>query len=273
MDTPAPREPTTIQVILGVFILAQLTFLLLGNFAALYIEERPDDDELSEGPYLPRSEPASRHLTDAVHSFGHVCVRWGELTGQAQRWSLFTPWIPLQGAFLTVELRWDEPIAWEGEPTRIVRLDSLFEPERLPPTILARVADERLLNYENRLSLPAASWDEEYATAEPTIWRDEVEARIRLQQKSILAFLRWNLRELQRQHPDIPHPREVVLLARVYPTPPPGRELVRWEEPTELRLARWQPELEDSATTLPIEMFDPIAKRFERLPKTGGSGP
>jgi hypothetical protein len=258
---PAPPKRAAGPVLLGAFIVWQLTYLLFGNLLGLLGDSRPDVDELTEGPYYPKPGGADGQVREAVNLLTGLCVRWGEVTGQAQRWSLFAPRVPAQGVFLTVELRWSAPAE------RVVRLPSPFEPAGSLPHFLPLPDRDRAYNYEARLGLVAAAWDEHVVSEYPEEWRAETSDRVRTQWKSLRAYLRQRLREFQHAHPGTPPPAEVVLLARVYRIPPPAQAPWAWEGPRELPLARWRPAADPPpAGWLPVEAYDPQAHDFVRLP-------
>jgi hypothetical protein len=271
IDTPAPR-PTLRQVLLGLFVVWQLIFLLGANVLE-FIPHRPvERDELTDFRESNHLSSQSRGLLGWVAAPTDL---WAEATGQYQVWWLFAPHVPTQATFLAVDLRWDDdsalaPVASSATPAP-VRLLSDLEPA--DPAVYFRWpgSRERQFHYEVRLALHYLFWDEQEAASQIEDWKPFIRCRVTRQWRSLRAYLRWQLQAFQREHPELPSPRQAVLSVRLYHIPPAGQRLPIG--PVEVPLARWWIHEDGPADCLPIEVYDPFARRFERLPKSDGVSP
>jgi hypothetical protein len=263
------ERPTPAGVLLGLFICWQLVFLGAANFLAILPHGTPEEGELSDS--RGRAAPAESHgaVQHVLNEVVGLAEGWGYLTGQVQAWWLFSPDFPAQATFPTVELRWDEeadskPSFSGGEP-RPVRVYSILEPENpfcyfRPPSSL-----DRLFHYESRLGLILTGWNQSSVREYPDLWRWAIADRVRRQWKSIRAYLRWRVNRFQAEHPELPPPKQAVLLMRIYPTLKPDQSASSWLGPAEQVLARWRPGATESADWLPVEMCDPVTGRFEKV--------
>lgn len=276
MDTPSPHRPTKAQILLGLFILWQLFFLVAANYAgALMIVPPEINYELADA--LPGSEPFGLRTPHqpTILLLSSPLHRWEEATGQWQGWSLFAPEVPHQSVFTIVRLEWDKPPpGWSGPVT----LPARFEPE--DPNRFFRQPDGgfRLFNYEWRLIMTMWLWDESLLAA--NLSKEQIQKeretmgefmadRIRRQWKPIRAYFRMRLRKFQDQHPDVPLPDRMVLLARTYRPPPPGERPWHWEGPFEYPVARWRPEHEPGSGELPVQSYNLAKQEFETLSAEG----
>jgi hypothetical protein len=243
------------SVLLGAFILFELIYLPAANAIKLVPLRLPeargelDDDIQLRGKAYP--EPVQR----ALDSLGAAMCRWGELTGQAQGWSLFAPLFGHQASLPTVGLVWmTPPRRWYEE------LLSRFEPKdadyyfRLPGT------ECRLFNYEYRLALLYWTWSWESFAERRGEWRQAALDRVRRQQRSMLAYMRWRMDRYLLDNPGRPTPDAVELYAHLIPTPPPGSVSSRLGMPSGFRtmfLARWFPNTALPPGCLPVQAYDP----------------
>src|SRR5262249_20264252 len=95
-------------------------------------------------------------------------------------------------------------------------------------------------------------------------WRSVIKERVRRQWRSTRAYLRWYVQQFQKEHPELSPPKQAVLLIRIYRTPEPGQPKV-WSGPVEQPLARWLLDASPRPGVLPIEVFDPVERRFVTL--------
>src|SRR5262245_52484000 len=153
MNAPPPR-PTKTQVLLGLLVVWQLLFLLSSNVLSFLSRSRP----ATEGT-MPLATAADRVV--------EVDRAWSDLTGQWQGWSMYAPFVPVQSAFTTVELRWQDP----ARPP--VLLQSESEPQD-PSHYLRPFASSRLPSYEGQLCLAIMAWDTENATRDLGFLRDQL---------------------------------------------------------------------------------------------------
>ncbi len=122
-STPDRKPPSPRQVLLGLFILAQIAFLITSNFLGfvrwLPGQKRPQPNELINrlAPRFADEEGHGWQWTEQIES-NLRC--WTDLTGQDQNWSLFAPSISKETSFPAVLLGWDDPNtdgpAFKGAP-------------------------------------------------------------------------------------------------------------------------------------------------------------
>jgi hypothetical protein len=76
-----------------------------------------------------------------------------------------------------------------------------------------------------------------------------------------MAYLKWRLKGWQREHPDRPAPKQILLLERFYRIHPPD-EPRGWDGPYLIPLARWQPNRRPPAEDYVLEAYDFTNQRF-----------
>ena len=253
--------------LLGAFIVWQLIFIPLANLLDFFPHRAIRLDELTDLREVP---PEMVQAPAAVHALSAVTDRWAQITGQQQMWWLFAPQFPPQATFPAVELRWSDRPA--------VRLLSSLEPADTTSYFRPVGSDDRLFQYEIHLGLGMVFWNEQTAAAEADVWREHFRNLVRMQWKSMRAYLRWRTNQFAAEHPHLPPPEEAVLLIRIFPTLPPDASFTESIQPTTQPLARWQISADSSDGFLPVEAYDPFERRYLRLPLplgegTGGSQP
>ncbi len=132
-----------------------------------------------------------------------------------------------------------------------------------PPDInhFLRIGNFRLRRFENNLALDLVP-DE---SAER--WREKIENYLKSEGYLVLPYLKWRLGQIQRKTPDRPRPKQVILLMRHYQINDPWESTQPWQGPHTNLVARWQPDVTWNADLLPVEMFNPVSKRFESVTK------
>jgi hypothetical protein len=259
--SPESDRPNIRRILLGWFIVWQLVFLGASSSLAFWFSTHP-------APTLKEAERSSLGKVGVVSNVAagvlDLTKHWSALTGQWEGWSLYGPHVPTHSTFLAVELVWD------GEPARDpVLLTSDFEPrDRLQ--YFRPFGSARLSNYEAYLSLVLWGWDHEAAAKKPEPWRQRLAEHIRKECRHILAYLRRKLASFQREHPATTTPTEVILKGRLYSIAPPGQRPWSWPSPTEVPVARWQPQRAISEGCLPLESYNPGTGRFDLLPVRAG---
>jgi hypothetical protein len=230
-------------VLLGVFILFELIYLPAANVIKLVPLRLPesrgeldDDIQLRGKAYV---EPVQR----ALDGLGAAMCRWGELTGQAQGWSLFAPLFGHQASL---------PSVWMSPET----LNSPFLPD--DPNFYFRWPSPRcrLFNYEYRLTLLYWTWSEESERDRPEEWRKAAVDRVRRQNRSMLAYLRWRTAPYFTALPSVPPNLTVTLWAELVPSPPPADPSAMRKPPDSQMLARWLPGQVSPSGWLPVQAFD-----------------
>jgi hypothetical protein len=256
-----PR-PTTRQVLLGLFIAGQLGFLFAANVLNYLDHVRPKlKGRRFIETVLPGWTRKEGHFYDACQVASGLTSRWAEVTGQPQDWGLFAPTVVSKVPFLAVELRWD------GDPPRTELL--LSENEPADPHRFFRVGKFRLRRYESNIDLSLFVPDGETAAHLADEWRDDIERHVRQHWPEIHAYLRWRTTAFLHAHPDLPPPRQAVLLARLYaiPRPDAAPRPWTWQLNSVQPLARWQPGVHGDDAHAPVEWYDPLFGRFTSLEK------
>jgi hypothetical protein len=248
MNGTSPPRPRPGQVALGLFVVGQLVFILAANFLPLL--------RIALGKVSPAAE---RPVALAVEGTGY----WARATGQLQGWSLYAPRVPTQSVFIAVELRWDDDARWPAPAgARREVLRSAIEPDD-PHRFFRPFGAFRLHGCEADLSLVAWSWDTDSGDRDPEEWQRRFAAAVRKDWPLMQAYLAWRCRGYRRDHPDEPGPRQAILLARIWYIPPPGQRPWSWTGPVEQAIARWRPVEESAPGDLPVEAYNPLARRFE----------
>ncbi len=240
---------------LGLFVVGQLLFLLTSNLLSVEDAVRA---ALQERPPAQRAAPDLFDGTGRAHAglraVERLTRRWEEMSGQAQNWQLFAPDVADVIPFLAIELR------WEGRPPRTL----LSSNEPASPRRFLRVGRFRLRRYESTLDLaplPGRPFDPRGED-----WAAVIERDVRARARSLLAYLRWRLATIRREHPDLPPPAEVVLCVRLYRVPPPpGPAPWDWEYLGQHPVARWRPGAAVPPGHAPVEAYDPAGDRFVEL--------
>jgi hypothetical protein len=242
MQEPNSNTRSRGSLLLGMFICFELLYLPASNFIKLIALRLPeskgelDDDIQLRGQQFP--EP----LQVVADATGTAFVRWGELTGQAQGWSLFAPIFGHQASL---------PAVGFGDGT----IQSSFAPS--DPNVYFRLPwpSCRLFNYEYRLTLLYWTWTEEryYSEDHEAVWRGAVNKRVRRQNRSLLCYLTWRMNDHLRKNTRSIKPTIVEIYAELFPAPP-------LDSPDSMRranllfpLARWSPAMTVPADCLPLQ--------------------
>lgn len=262
MDTPPSLLRRVAGLLLGLFVLGQLFFLLSGNLLRMFEDAKP---KLKEVGFIRQTLPDwsddKGRLHAAVTTLSRADRRWGELTAQPQSWSLFAPSVFEHIPFPAVLLRWsDEQRAGQVEALP----DQLLPSANEPPDrhCYFRYGLFRLRRYEGNVGLVLPQGMSDDAR------RGKIEEHLREEVDCIHAYLRWRLEEFRHSHPELPPPREVILLMNTYRIPsPPGPEPWDWQVLERQPVVRWRPDAPPEPEYLLLEMYNPVMNRFERLRK------
>jgi hypothetical protein len=124
----------------------------------------------------------------------------------------------------------------------------------------------RLRRYESCIDISPASADKEPDSVVDA-WREDIENRVRDRWRMMQAYMIWQLHRFMKDHPDSPAPRQLILWARIFrvPLPEEAPKAWNWLGPEWHPVARWQPNAVWSADLLPVEMYNPVANRFESV--------
>jgi hypothetical protein len=244
------------SVLLGVFILFELIYLPAANVIKLVPLRLPesrgeldDDIQLRGKAYV---EPVQR----ALDGLGAAMCRWGELTGQAQGWSLFAPLFGHQASLPAVHIF-----------TASSLIHSPFRPDN--PEVYVRWPEPscRLFNYEYRLALLYWTWTQKSFDENPDEWQRAALERVRRQNRSMVAYMQWRVNKYLRSHPGSVVPTAVLLSAEMIPSPPPESPWAFRAVERFRHLAYWFPATPSPPGCLPVAASDPISMRWVWLPE------
>jgi hypothetical protein len=165
---------------------------------------------------------------------GKVTEWWGRRAGQEQGWSLFAPDVVDWTSFPLVELRWDTDEAPGKAVYPPVRLLSENEPRDRRRFV--RIGKFRLRKYESNFEMDLRPDDRD------TDRDDQIDRKVHKNYATIRAYLRFRLRQYQRDHPDVPAPTQVILRVHTWTIPkPPAKKPWDWQDEVETPVARWRP--------------------------------
>ena len=249
-----------IRIALGVFILWQLVYFTIANgletLEVVTLRYPETADAITKALDASRSGRAS-----PLGPLGPVVFavdKYGQLTEQPQRWSLFAPNISDQTAFLAYELRWDgrDESFWllsEDEPKNASRY--------------WRFLGNRLRSLEQNLTLCFSLEVGESEDQARQRWAQETRAKMSRDVDVLLAWSRLRLAAFQQGHEGVAPPDEVILHVRGYQIAgPQERSSAAGQEPYCLVIARWRPAAEYPAEVLPLEVFNHATQQFAYQP-------
>jgi hypothetical protein len=223
-------------VLLGLLLLWQVIFISGANILFLVAGKMPE---------LASTAP----VTEGTKVFRS----WVSVTGQAQGWSLFAPFVTTRSVLVAVQL--DGEKDGQGDVPKDELL-SMFEPtdrnHYLHPFGVGRLSD-----HEAELGL--VMWTSGVSEQQqPEDLRRALADNVRNNGPRIESYLRWRTSRWRRDHPEQPEPKQVILVARVYAIQPPGeRHDEIWTGPTIVPLARWRTDGSG------VEPYDPVTRRFQ----------
>jgi hypothetical protein len=260
--TEAARGPRAAQVLLGLFILWQVCFLFAANLLEVLRYYRPSvaSAEATLAQVLAPGWAAQEgHVHDLVETVVCVTNRWSHVTGQPQSWGLFAPNVVSECPFVAVELRWEDD---DGSAAHApVLLLSENEPDDV--TRFFRWRNFRLRKFESYLDVVLQPEEDETPEACARRWQNLIEDRLRRETNTAILYLRWRRDAYQREHPDRPEPRQLILHVRRYHIPAPNEGRIGWDGPFMEPVARWRPAATPPAGHRPLEAYDPVTRRFE----------
>jgi hypothetical protein len=195
LESDAGR-PSWAALALGLFIVWQLAFLVVGNAAGYLAFVLGADDP------------------NPVQQLAAVSEAWSTLTGQGQSWRMFAPNVPPRSLFLQVQLQANNssvPIGSEFEhPAGDFYLDWSG-------------AGDRLWGVEKTLAFPLLAYDAAAIAERPQEWRDYLSASMHNNQRFYRSYLSWQRREYRRQHPGAAACGDGELGVRIYELSQQGR--------------------------------------------------
>jgi hypothetical protein len=255
---PAPRRGL-LPWLVGLFALWQLAFVPLTNLLEFVPLRKPDDagptvDSTQTWGQFTRFEPAQW----SVEFLAGVLAAWGQATGQDQGWNMFTPEFPPNTVVLVTELKFPD-----GASDRV---PSRFAPGPSGARARPPLLHDREFNFEANVFMLAWQWGPGAEQDKKLDLGRQMPETARVNADLLMRYLEWQARRYRAAHPDRPAPSEVVLLLRYIPTPLPGEDTGGPREPVfERPFARWRPGRAPEEGLLPLEGYDPVARRFVPL--------
>jgi hypothetical protein len=238
------------RFLLGVFVVGQLLFLVLGNFVPFFVSLIPED----------RRNAALAQPLVAVEK---VTQGWIHLTGQGQGWRLFAPEVQKRALFVSVEIENDDPAKTP------LQLPSSFEPDASGWYLHLPGSDDRLFHLEKELSWPLVGWNAEGTNAREQEWQEDM---IRDQWRAYVSYLEFRAwKQLGDLHfcfvtREELLPRSMILSVRIYPPSVAGQQPDVSKVVTR-KLVRWQPAQQPPEGFLPLEVYNEGTERFQFLAK------
>jgi hypothetical protein len=231
---------------LGLFILFQLIYLPTANAIKLFALRLPEGKGELDDDIQLRGQSFGEPLQTVADAVGTAFVRYGELTGQAQGWSLFAPVFGHQASLPEVSV---DPASAPSLPGQVITSEfamrTQFELFRLPSSRC------RLFNYEYRLALLFWTSDPESYATEIDKWDRAQCQRVQRQNRSFEAFLRWRCSQIFSRTNAVP--RGIVVWVELYPnsTSFDSRGVARSSQT--FPLAVWWPKEKVPPSKLPVQ--------------------
>ena len=254
-------------LLMGGFILWQLAFLLGMNFCEVTRHCLSYYADQQDGP--PGLINPARAEGRYFAQFEQLFTRWAEFTDQPQSWSLFAPNVWSQTPFVAVELRWDDGAPGSAQQAGAMHSPVLLLSDNEPPDVTRylRFGYFRLRRFESNIDVGFTIDTDKTPEDMQDHWRQNIFKKVRDQALAIRAYLEWRVNRYLQEHSDAGMPRQAILHVRVYAIPEPTRPR-HWNsaEPTDHVLARWRPHFPYANNSQPVEVYDPIAERFDLLP-------
>src|SRR5262245_22948452 len=174
------------RVLLGLYVVGQLAFLVVGNLSPVaqhfqeYYKKKPVVEAWA--PEWPREEGTTYKY---VGKSELVTRRYGELVCQPQNWSLFAPTVWGVVPFPAVEFRWQD-----GKPPPPGYRRSDNEPEDV--NAFLKVGKFRLRRYEGGFALVGLYLTPEQSLDDVAVsWQTRIRKQVRDEWRAIRAYMQW----------------------------------------------------------------------------------
>jgi hypothetical protein len=215
--------------------------------AILFTWEEPT----SEGPSIP----GTMFAFDAKNGF-NICSKWNStdkvsLSGQI---GLLAATNPLD----LLSLHYANEFRQQSAQAQQVIYYSINEPKDIHSFV--RIGNARLRRYEGRLHLNTQSDGESLDEMQRYMTR-RMRRFVTEEHDLAIEYMRMRFRDWQREHPELPVPKQVILLNRLYRIRGPHEER-GWEGPYVVPVVRWQPSVDRNAESYALEPFDFATQRF-----------
>lgn len=294
MSPPSPAKPS---VLLGLFILAQIVFMLSYNLLGLANDLKAEVGQDIK-PVVQRLAPGwleeKSHLGQWIDTVQQGNKAWAQTTGQLQSWSLFAPWASEDGAFPALLLSWEEdadaprrqgaalaPLAasnpWETLVAQRLSAETL-EPKAAPPGSMLIFSDNepkdrnryvrlghfRLRRFENNILPTLRDEPQESEEENKNRFRRKIQELVEEYGPHVFGYVQWRYHQVKERFKDRPPPRQVILVLRRYQIFPPEQGPPYWKSLPDVPLFRWQPQAVWDNEHSPYEWYDPTTERFRR---------
>jgi hypothetical protein len=236
-SAPVPGAPAR-RFLLGLFIVGQLVFLLVGNLVPFVLSALSEN---WQGSRLPTALAALGSLSDG----------WVQLSGQGQVWRLFAPQVQTRALFVRIETE-------SPAPGVRSQLASCFEPDASGWYLHLPGGGDRLFLVESELVWPLVAWDPDLQRKEPEQWYDYLVQSVRAKWRAYRTYLAWRTSKA-------PRAESVELSIRIYSLSLAGRPFDPSAIVT-LALLRWRPDLPTPEGFLPLELYDERTGKYQWIP-------
>lgn len=253
------------QIGLGLFVVWQLFYLTIANSLEtleIVAHRFPTTSEaINKTLDECRAGSESRPL-GPLSSLIFVVDKYGQLTEQPQRWSLFAPNISDQSSFLAYEFRWHGEKEGEVESVWL-----LSDDEPRDSSAYLRFLGSRMRSLEQNLSIEFSFDSNESKRDAQERWASQIREKLAKDHDVLLAWSALRVQAFHEDYPDTPIPDEVVIHVRgfVIFAPEAQHDAASYERYS-LPLARWTPNVETKPDMLPIEGYDPVTEQFRSIP-------
>lgn len=261
----------TRRVLLGMFIVGQLVFLVSTNVLGLiqdFQEEMPDSTKAPLARLAPDWPAQKGHTYELFAGVLRVNRAWEQITGQYQRWSLFSS-IGRECVFPALEFIWEEdprsaPVLGRGggwllsqEPYALLGVAQAIQVrEELPATRMVLSDNEpaapdqflrlglyRIRKIESAVVVYLAPWEGDTEADQISRYKRRIEKLVWQYQTLLLGYMKFRLKEWETRNPGLPRPKQIVLHMRRYHILEAKDHPEFWTGPHEAAVARWQPHI------------------------------
>jgi len=248
------------RIALGVFIVWQLVYFAIANGLETLevVTLRYPETAVAITKALDASRNGRESPLGPLAPVVFAVDKYGQLTEQPQRWSLFAPNISDQTAFLAYELHWD---GWDES----VWLLSEDEPKNAASYV--RFLGSRLRSLEQNLTVGFSFEPGETEAQARQRWALQTREELSRDVDVLLAWSHLRLEAFQQAHQGVAPPDEVIIHIRGYQIAGPHEQMrAAGQSPYCLAIARWRPAAEYPAEVLPLEVFNHATQQFAFQP-------
>jgi hypothetical protein len=216
------------------------------------------DDPPPDGPCLV----ATQFAFDETNGF-NLCAEWNPSSPKVFLPALHFGILAARNPWEVLSLHGVQQFRSDSKSPRAEFLLSENEPEDIHHFV--RFGNARLRRYEGRLYADTQPKGKESSVDLAARLSKEMQALVRDNDETAVAYLRWRMDGWQRAHPDTPAPKQVVLLQRSYRIRGPEEEPKGWDGPLLVPCARWLPDAKRGSRSFLMEPFDFSEQRFKLL--------